>query len=473
MLTFYEFRNQIRALCKEHRYIEALEYFKTHKLCFDAKQISENNYLTADIVNSLRHTNHIDAGFTFLKLYQIGINEKTPENLLNAYSWLLYDKLKDLFGISGNVEHDESKNSQKLSDADFNHERNELIDKIKSAIPLLGHFNSEFSRNVLGFLFISIIKVEKKRINPNWILIVEICSQLNPENLSNECKTIQLTRNGKLKDLELSSPREEWYAMYSKALFQLNHYQQCFQVSKEALSSFDKFHYNYDVWLARRIAHCKKELGNLDDAILEIQKILKKKNDWFIYKELAEMLLLKGDFEKAYHFAVLGLNAYGDIEFKVDLIVLMAKILHGKGEMMISYQHYKLAEFIRDENHWSKDENVVQNLKSFNGMPVYSSSDKPSLLRTLKLYWKNNESKNEHSKKQFHKGTIKKFLNPTEKGKQGFISKDDGGNIFFFVYLQDKLYNDLHVGTKVEFISVPDKKGKGDQAKIIKINNNL
>ena len=57
----------------------------------------------------------------------------------------------------------------------------------------------------------------------------------------------------------------------------LGKFQECYDVSKLALETFEKFHYSNDIWFARRIALSKKNLGNSEDAIKELQQILRKK----------------------------------------------------------------------------------------------------------------------------------------------------------------------------------------------------
>ena len=67
---------------------------------------------------------------------------------------------------------------------------------------------------------------------------------MDREKLSKECSTIQVPRKGELKDMELASDFENWYAYKTKALSKLSEWQECFDLSKEALEKIENFHYS-------------------------------------------------------------------------------------------------------------------------------------------------------------------------------------------------------------------------------------
>lgn len=477
MSAIYDFSRQIKEYCKAKNYAQALEYFKVNKVNFDKKLIAGNQYLIGDILSSLRHTNHFDAGFQFLHNYEIKINEHTPEVILNAYSWLLYDILKTENSTESIDEPEEfTFDTEENIVESESVEKTDLYQKIEEAIQLLQVFESSYSKNVMEFLFKTVLKVEKKKPRPAWNFIIEFCDRIDPEKLSTECRTIQVTRKGQLKDMVMASSKEEWYAHLSKALFQTQQFDRCYYVSKKALEIFTEFHYGYDIWFARRIALCKKAMGKTDEAILELETILKKKKEWFILKELAEIYLEKGNNDKAYILAKQGMLAYGDLDFKVELLELLGNILKQKGEELLSYQHFTLVALIREENQWKISNSLIQFLSTYKNIPEYKLNDKSNLIKELTVFWnkdiqypnrKPNQTKTE-TDLQFT-GFVKKLLMPTDRGKQGFITKDTGGDLFFFINKDHKLHDEIREGMKVCFQSEPDKNGKGDRAIRIKI----
>ena len=97
----------------------------------------------------------------------------------------------------------------------------------------------------------------------------------------------------------MASDKEKWYATKSKALFELRLFQECFDISEKALHEFNDFHYNNDLWFARRMALSKKSLGNLNEAINDLEKIFRRKKEWFIQKEIGDILLETGKIEEA------------------------------------------------------------------------------------------------------------------------------------------------------------------------------
>ena len=79
-----------------------------------------------------------------------------------------------------------------------------------------------------------------------------------------------------------SHERAGWYQNKSKALFELADFKECYEISKQALENINNFHYNNDLWFARRIALSKKEFGNTPEAIEDLEKIFKKKKALFV-----------------------------------------------------------------------------------------------------------------------------------------------------------------------------------------------
>ena len=130
-----------------------------------------------------------------------------------------------------------------------------------------------------------------------------------------------------MSNMELASDQEKWFAQKTKALFKLGHWMECYELSKKALETFEKFHYGNESWFARRIALAKKNLGNPSEAITELKEILKRKQEWFIQKEISELLFEENDIENAFIYAIQAITNFGPLEFKVDLLLLLGKSL--------------------------------------------------------------------------------------------------------------------------------------------------
>ena len=195
--------------------------------------------------------------------------------------------------------------------------------------------------------FSYLLKKFKDKPSVNWTVVNKFCDLVSVDSLDTECRTIEVERKGEKKPMELASSKEDWYAVKTKALFETQHYQECFELSKKALESFEKFHYSNEVWFARRIALSKKHLGNSADALNELLLILKRKKEWFIQNEVAQIYKEYGDYEKAFKYAISAINNFGDLEYKVGLLVLIAELLALKEEKELSFKHFSLSKLLR------------------------------------------------------------------------------------------------------------------------------
>jgi hypothetical protein len=473
----YDFSRHIADLKKEKRYSEALSYFKKNKNNFSKEQLSNNEYVVSDIISSLRYTNQFEAGFQFLKIYGIEITDSQKERILTAYGWLLWSKYKAENENTSNSDDETqffNEDEDDFQEQNFHYDKNELIERIETLIPILLGLNSDFSKTLVSNLFSIVLKSEKKKPAPNWKLVNDFCSQIVPTLLSTDCSTIQVERKGRTQDMELASDFENWYAYKTKALMKLGEWQECFDTSKEALEKIENFHYSNDVWFSRRVALSKKNLGNTEDTIEELETILKRKREWFIQKELAELYFEKDDLDTAFKMAIDAINNLGPLEFKVDLLFLIAKILTKQEKSDLAFKHLSLSKLVRQDEEWKVPQKLFDELNQFdqNEIPL---SELKSLKSELKKYWNGFNKNEERQKTPKHRnksdnlqGEIIKLLHDNERGKDGFI-KSDNNEFYFSASPNWHLTSELTVGKKVVFKLIPATDGKKEQTRIIKL----
>jgi hypothetical protein len=483
MPTLFEFSQQISKYKKEKKFSEALAYFKENKGSFTKEQIKNNEYIVFNILSCLRYLNYLDEGFQFLRIYGIEINEQQKERILSAYGWLLWAKYKA---------ENEKKEHQAIEDdyfdsedeetviVNFDYEKSDLLEKIETLISILNLFKSDYTKKLLSNLFDVVLKPEKNKPAPNWKLINEFCNKIDREKLSKECPTIKVERKGQLKDMELASDFENWYAYKTKALIKLGKWQECLDISKEALEKIKKFHYSNDVWFSRRVALSKRNLGNTEDAIQELQTILKKKREWFIQKELAELYFEKRDFEFALKHATDAINNFGQLEFKVDLLYLIGKILRQQDKLELSFKHFSLSKLIRQAEEWKLPQKLFDELRTFTFSEI-PQTDFKKLKNELQKYWdsfKAPQTKTNDRPRTFDnsktatdqnlEGEIVRILHDNERGKVGFI-KSNGKEFYFSVNPNFQSISKIAVGTKVLFEIKPATDGKKEQIRIKKV----
>lgn len=320
--------------------------------------------------------------------------------------------------------------------------------------------------------FSFLLKKFKDKPSVNWTVVSKFCDLIPVGSLDTECQTIEVERKGQKKPMELASDRENWYAYKTKALFEIQQYQECFEISKQALEVLNKFHYSNDIWFARRIALSKKHLGNSTDALNELLSVLRRKKEWFIECEVAEIYKENGVFDKAFKYAIDAVNNFGDLEYKVGLLVLIAEILEKKQENELSFKHYMLSKLLRQQEEWKIPQTLdfaLQNL-GFSEIPLENIS---TLKKELKNYWESFKVQQIKpitvNSNQYHAGKIYKILHNDEKGADGFISYDINKSIYFRLSSTDELIKILSVGLEVRFKILPPKEdGKKERAVSIK-----
>lgn len=320
--------------------------------------------------------------------------------------------------------------------------------------------------------FSYLLKKIKDKPTVNWTFINKFCDLVTVELLDTECRTIEVVRKGERKPMELASNKEDWFALKTKALFESERYQECFELSKIALESFEKFHYSNEVWFARRIALSKKHLGNPDEALNELLLILRRKKEWFIQNEVAQLYKEKGEYENAFKFAISAINNFGDLEYKVGLIVLLAELLALKNEKELAFKHYSLSKLLRQHEEWNVPNTLYLVLNEFSFEQIHIEK-LPDLIKELKKYWSGfipTKSKPEKITIQRKVGKIYKILHNDDKGADGFIKYDGNKSIYFRVNITEKIIKKIVVGLEVEFKILPSTEEKKEKAIQLNIN---
>lgn len=468
--TLFEFSQSVLKLNKEKKFSDALKYFKENKVQFTPEQIASNEYLISAMLTALRQTGNFDHAFKFLELYKISIDKNTKEIILTAYGWLLFSKFKAENQLN---ENHQNENENEIFDdeevettSNHHYNKTEIIQKIEYYFPLILKVNNPFAYSVVSNLFTSVLKAEKKKPNANWKLVNEICDLISPDQLHTDCSTIDVERKGQKKPMELASDKENWFAYKSKALMKLGMFQECYDVSKQALDIFEVFHYSNDSWFARRIALSKKGLGNSADAIAELQQVLRRKKEWFIQKELAVLYQETGDTEKAFTYAISAINNFGDLEYKVDLLFLLGELLKSKQESDLAFKHFSLSQLIRTKEGWSIPSKLQSALSQFDN-PTISIEKLQELKAELKKYWSSFTTQQNTTYENSNKlqvGEIDKILNNNEKGVDGFIKYDNNKSAYFKVSATDEIVKKINIGLAVEFKIIPATEEKKARA---------
>jgi hypothetical protein len=83
-----------------------------------------------------------------------------------------------------------------------------------------------------------------------------------------------------------------------------------------------------------------------------MEGIERRKAEWFIQKELAELYFEGQQYDKARSIAFKGALAYGDKEKKDGLFFLLGEIFKVSGERELSHKHFLLVYLIRNEQGW-------------------------------------------------------------------------------------------------------------------------
>jgi len=255
---------------------------------------------------------------------------------------------------------------------------------------------------------------------PELFRVLEWCDRIQPEQLSSVPRH---GPGGKGSTIEYASEREKWYASRCKALFELGRYEECIDLAEQALAEFPKLHHDNDLWFRWRIALSKAELGDKETAIAELQGLLSRKKDWFIYHRIAQYLFDLGRLDEALKYAVDAALGRGDLEYKWGLFLLMGDIFKAQLKPEYAQKHILLAAKLRQEQDWRIPLELSQAVQVM-GVDMMTDASVKDLHRDLRQYW---QSLKVAGMPQ-GQGEIKNLL---PHGRAGFIRGDDGEDYYF------------------------------------------
>lgn len=458
MSELYDFSKNIKAFISEKKFAEALQYYKDNNEQFNKDEIANNEYIVSDIIRCLRKVNKLKEAKRYLEFLNIKISKSTHKSILESYGWVLYDQLKAIFNdqfhnddedvISGLVDENYEGVNQIFNDND------PLQNEIKIILELLDYSSkySPFSK-----LLSATLKKEKKKPKPNWQFVNELLDSIDVNQLNTNCESFNANVRGQQKTIEMASDKEVWYAYKTKALLKLGKFQECNELSQKALDSFEKFHYSNNVWLARRIALCKKESGDIDVAIAELLTILKKKRDWFIQAELCDLYFTTKNYSEALKYGVVAANNFGDTEYKIGLFLQMGDLHNAMGNTEKAYEHYLLVKLIREEQNWKISQTLKDLLSAAKKDYKNDFKDSNSLLKHLQNYWKSLLPGELKIASTNQKNLLGEISNINHEKGFGFIKGTDKNDYYFkFTQLRSdvKMFNK---GIKVIFDSIPPR----------------
>lgn len=226
------------------------------------------------------------------------------------------------------------------------------------------------------------------------------------------------------KIVSIASEQERYYAHLTKALEKSKKHQDCIDACNIALKEIDKFHYNNDIWLQRRLAISLGELGKIQDAIDLVTKILKTKQDWFIQFDISKLYFQIQEYDKSLDFGIKACLNHGRKDSKWNLYLFIASLFEIKNKLELAKKHVLYAYLLREQNSWSIPSELQEKINSLE-IDLNQEYDLRKLSKELLNSWKEYLVKDTN----YLDGTIKTIL---PHGKAGFIVEKISTKNYYF-----------------------------------------
>jgi cold shock CspA family protein len=420
-------------------YKKIIEVYESEiKNQFLKDEIIKNEFLIKNVFNAYKGlSKHEDAAVFVINQLNYKLTPNMDSYFLSSFGWNLFFMLKNATRSEDEDDIETSVVTNHQSNLKISKE--DLLEYLTSLLKLLNTENPKDANLRVRVLF-QFIKYEKSNSTPDWAAINDLLEYINPGSLDNTPQTITIKNGPKAgREIELATDLENWYSYKTKALIEIEHYLDCIKVCEQALKLIQKFHYDNEIWIKRRIAICKLRLGETSEGINLLFDVLLNKKEWFIFKEYAEEILKTGDLEKARKYAIDAALMKGDYLLRLDLFRLIAEILNKLNEPDLAKKHHFVELLLRTEKKWRIPEYLEPlqaELAQLNPVPTSKA-----MLEELKKYW--------HSFLQ--SGTIKRILHDK---RLGWI-KGTNKEYFFRFSVVDGAVAKLKEGDRVKFSACP------------------
>lgn len=430
MNTFPNLKKTANELRKDQDYVASLEIYKNlwtkHRSFCGVWEVWGYAYClrkTGDVEKSLdicRHLYGLDSTFDLGK---------------NLYAWCIYDL--EIKKKQDEIENDEAR---------FLKAANAINDLVKQD----GY--SPYTRTIL-----KVVSYLNSKTKPDYNIIIKWLHKLKPGDLSKEAIKYS---DDKGYEKELMPDLEKWYFFITKSLFMTGQYEQCIELSKEALNHLSRFSMNNDIWIKRRIALSLDKIGDVDSAIRILSEVIKEKQDWFIYYELSDLYYRQNQANNALKYAIESALGHGKIENKWKLYLHLGNILKAKGDDLFSDLHFKLVDIIKNEQGWNS---IPEMENSKINSDVKANNNKGLTMKKLRAFWE----KQKFAELDKDEGKISNILS---HGKSGFIKSNKGIDLFFRKKNFSGNKKLLLKGQKVSFYIVESFDNKKNKKSIEAIN---
>lgn len=388
-----EFAQKVAQLTKDAKnqnnhpnYKKIIEVYENDiKNHFLKDDILKNEQLVKSIFNAYKGlTKYEEAAVFLINHINYKLTPNTDRYFLSSFGWNLFYLLKNATG------NEEENNEIEISQVSTHYSnlkisKEDLSEYLTTLVKLLDPENTK-EQNLKVRVIFQFVKYEKSGNNPNWATINNLLDYLDPEKLDNKPQVLKIKNGPKAgREIELATDKENWYSYKTKALIEIEHYLECIKVCEHALKVIEKFHYDNDVWIKRRIAISKLKLGEKQEGINLLYQVLLNKKEWFVFKEYAEELFKNDEVEKAFKYAVDAALMKGDYILRLDLFRLLYEILTKKGELEIAKKHLVAEYLLRVEKKWRVPDYLLPIQKELSEISPLPSAK--SVIEELKKYW--------------------------------------------------------------------------------------
>lgn len=315
-------------------------------------------------------------------------------------------------------------------------EENDLGKVLHAANELLQYHPTDL---LLVRLVLAVMKAAKKR--NKWDTVLEWSARVQPNQL--ETKGFDFDGKPGMSD------REQWYLNRSRALLELDRFDEARNLALEGIQEFPN-----ELFLARTAALALAGLGKISDGAAELRKLLNHpRADAYLKADLGELEYRLGNLDEANRLLCEAvLNPQGN-QYKLGYFMTMAEIYLAKQKLISAAESIALAKAVRQKEEWSipaklthLEQETIEMLESQGQVWPELPQDIHSLSRLCAGHWKA-ESTIGLKRVTGRVGRI------YPDKKHTFLERDDGGKSVF-VLVRD-LPRGCSEGTRVEFALKP------------------